>query len=167
MKKTKIFQNKAIFIDRDGVINKNRSDYVKKIEELEILPNVSKAINLLNMANFKVIIISNQSVVNRGLITMDELMKIHYFLQQELLKNNAKIDAAYYCPHRPDELCECRKPRPGLILRAVKDLEISLINSLMIGDAMTDVEAATRAGLKSILMETNGDLLKIIKQVLK
>ena len=161
-----MLRNCAVFLDRDGVINRNREDYVKNISEMEILPGVSKAINLLNTANFKVVIISNQSAVSRGLITIEKLLEIHEFLKKELLQNNAKIDGIYFCPHRPDDSCDCRKPKPTLILKAAKDLGINLSESYMIGDRESDMIAAEKAGVKFIPIETDGNLLKVVRTFL-
>ena len=158
-------RNRAVFLDRDGVINRNRDDYVKDVVEMEILPGVPKAINLLNTVNFKVVIISNQAAVNRGLISTKKLHEIHEFLKKELLQNNAKIDGIYFCPHRPDESCECRKPKPTLILKAAKDLGINLSESYMIGDRESDKIAAEKAGVKFIPIETDGNLLNVIKSI--
>jgi D,D-heptose 1,7-bisphosphate phosphatase len=158
---------KAIFLDRDGIINKNRNDYVKSLNEFQILPSVPEAIRLLNKSNFKVIIISNQSAVNRGLITIEKLNKIHNFLSNYLLENNAMLDAIYFCPHKPDESCDCRKPKPGLILKAAKEHDINLENSIFIGDRLTDSQAAINAGVKPILMERDGDLLETVRNLLK
>ena len=157
---------KAVFLDRDGVINRNRDDYVKSIDELEILPDVPNAINLLNKKNFKVVIISNQSVINRGLLSTEVLQMIHEFLKKELLRHNAKIDAIYFCPHRPDEHCDCRKPKPTLILRAAKDLEIDLSKSYMIGDKESDKVSAEKAGIQFIQIKTDGNLLEAIRTFL-
>ena len=159
-------RNRAVFLDRDGVINRNRDDYVKDVDEMEILPGVPKAINLLNTVNFKVVIISNQSAVSRGLITIEKLLEIHEFLKKELLQNNAKIDGIYFCPHRPDDSCECRKPKPTLILKAAKDLGINLSESYMIGDRESDMIAAEKAGVKFIPIETDGNLLKVVRAFL-
>ena len=159
-------RNLAVFLDRDGVINRNRDDYVKDVDEMEILPGVPKAINLLNTVNFKVVIISNQSAVSRGLITIEKLLEIHEFLKKELLQNNAKIDGIYFCPHRPDDSCECRKPKPTLILKAAKDLGINLSESYMIGDRESDMIAAEKAGVKFIPIETDGNLLKVVRTFL-
>jgi len=159
-------KKRAFFLDRDGVINKNRNDYVKKIDEVEILPYVPEAIRLLNRTNILVIVITNQSAVNRGIITIKILDEIHHFLKNELSKYNAKIDGIYFCPHRPDELCNCRKPNPGLIFLAANDLDINLSNSVMIGDSESDLLAAKNAGIKPVFMETNGNLLKLVETVL-
>jgi len=158
---------KAVFLDRDGIINKTRDDYVKTIQEFEILPNVAEAIRLLNNKNILVIIISNQSAVNRGLLSIETLNKIHKFLQLELSKTGSKINAIYYCPHKPDEFCNCRKPKPGLIFKAAQELKINLDNSILIGDSQSDIEAAYNAGIKSILMKSDSNLLKVIESILK
>lgn len=159
-------KSRAIFLDRDGVINKNRDDYVKNIKELEILPFVAKAINLMNKTNFKVIVISNQSGVNRGLISINKLYEIHEFMKNKLLQENARIDGIYFCPHRPDESCNCRKPKPALILNAANDLDIDLSKSFMIGDRESDRIAAKEAGVQFVFINTNGNLLKIIQSLL-
>ena len=104
---------KTVFLDRDGIINKNRPDYVKTIDELEIL-EVAESIKKLKDNGFLVVVISNQSAINRGLTNHENVKQIHSTIQEYLKKNGTKIDAFYYCPHRPDEDCDCRKPKPGL-----------------------------------------------------
>ena len=113
---------KAIFLDRDGVINQERKDYVKKLDEFNILENTSDAINIIKSHGFLVIIITNQSAINRRLLSVKTLNKIHEKLQMYLKKYNTSFDGIYFCPHTPYENCECRKPKPGLILQAVNDL---------------------------------------------
>lgn len=100
-------------------------------------------------------IITNQSAVNRGLTSIDEITKIHEKLESELEKLGCKTDAIYYCPHRPEDQCTCRKPEPGLILAAARDLDIDTARSWMIGDHDSDIEAARRAGCKGIKIPTN------------
>jgi|TARA_B110000881_G_C18544643_1_gene500483 D-glycero-D-manno-heptose 1,7-bisphosphate phosphatase len=153
---------KAIFLDRDGVINQERKDYVKKVEEFIILKNVSNAINLIKNHNFLVIIITNQSAVNRKLLTIENLNKIHKNLQEYLKKHNTSFDGIYFCPHRPNENCNCRKPKPGLIIQAVNDFKIEISQSFMIGDSKTDIQAAENAGCKGILLKKNQTLLEAI-----
>ena len=157
---------KAVFLDRDGVINKERKDYVKNLNEFIILKGISKAIKLLKHENFLVIIITNQSAINRKLLTVDELNKIHNHLQNILKKDNTICDAIYYCPHKPDENCNCRKPKPGLLLRAAQENNIDLQKSFLIGDSMTDIEAASAAGCKGILLKENESLLDIVENLL-
>jgi len=157
---------KAIFLDRDGVINEERKDYVKNLNEFIILKGVSKAIKLLKQNNFLVVIITNQSAINRKLLTVDELNKIHNYLQDILKKDNAMCDAIYYCPHKPDDNCDCRKPKPGLLLRAAQENNIDLQKSFLIGDSMTDIEAASEAGCKGILLKKNESLLDLVENLL-
>tara|TARA_B100000029_G_scaffold503165_1_gene579639 strand:+ start:539 stop:1027 length:489 start_codon:yes stop_codon:yes gene_type:complete len=156
---------KAVFLDRDGVINEERKDYVKNLNEFIILKGISKAIKLLKEKNFLVIIVTNQSAINRNLLTVDELNKIHDHLQDILKKDNAVCDAIYYCPHKPDENCNCRKPKPGLLLRATQENNIDLKNSFLIGDSMTDIEAANAIGCKGILLKENESLLDIVENL--
>lgn len=156
----------AVFLDRDGVINYNRGDYVKNIKEFKIIPNVPRAIRLLNLANIKTVIVTNQSAINRGLLSIKVLDKIHSFLKDELQKYDAKVDAIYFCPHKPEDNCDCRKPKSGMILQASKDLGINCSNSLLIGDGESDMLAAKNVGMESILIQTNGDLLEIIESIL-
>lgn len=141
---------KAIFLDRDGVVNKNRRDYVKNISELEILPNVSESIKKLKDFGFLVLVITNQSAINRGMTSHEDLEKIHETIQMYLKTNETFIDAFYYCPHKPEENCVCRKPKPGLLIKAAKELKIDLRSSWMIGDQDSDVEAGDLAGCNSI-----------------
>ena len=156
---------KAIFLDRDGVINEERKDYVKNLDEFIILKGVSKAIKLLKEKNFLVIIITNQSAINRKLLTDNGLDEIHNHLQDILKNDDTSYDAIYYCPHKPEENCKCRKPKPGLLLRAAEEHSIDMKNSFLIGDSMTDIEAADMAGCKGILLKENESLLEIVENL--
>ncbi len=155
---------KAIFLDRDGVINKRRVDYVKNVTELEILPDVGKAIKKLNNNGYLVIVVTNQSVINRKLISKEVLGKIHEFLIYKISEDGGKITSILYCPHMSEENCSCRKPKPGLILRGIKEFSIDKNNSLLIGDSDEDLTAAKRAGMKGIKIQTNRNLLKFIEK---
>ena len=148
-------KNKAIFLDRDGVINKNKINYVTTLEELEILPSIGNSIKKLKNNNYFVIVITNQSPINRKLMTHEQLNKIHSFIQNHLKFFDTSIDKFYFCPHMPQENCNCRKPKPGLIIQAKNDFKIDLSQSFMIGDSQTDVEAAENAGCKGILLKQN------------
>ena len=156
--------SRAVFLDRDGVINKERKDYVKNLDEFEIFNGVSKAIKILKEKNFLVIIITNQSAINRNLLTTDRLDEIHNYLQEILKKDNTAFDAIYYCPHKPEENCDCRKPKPGLLLCASKDHNIDLKSSFFIGDSITDMEAANAAGCNGVLLE-NKSLLETVESL--
>lgn len=158
---------KAIFLDRDGVINLEKKDYVKSIKEFQIIDNVPKAIATLKEKGFLVIVITNQSAINRKLLTIEVLNEIHNHLQKILKNNNTSIDYFYFCPHRPDEKCKCRKPNPGMILKAAQEHDIDMNQSFMIGDSLTDIQAAEKAGCEGILLNQNQTLLEIITQKLK
>ena len=158
---------KAIFLDRDGVINKERKDYVKSIEEFQILDGVPESIKMLKEKGFVVIVITNQSAINRGLVTIETLNEIHNHLQKILKDNNTSIDDFYFCPHIPDENCQCRKPNPGMLIKAVQDYDIDMNQSFMIGNSLTDVQAAQKAGCKGILLNQNQTLLELITNLIK
>ena len=153
---------KAIFLDRDGVINQERKDYVKKLDEFRIIDKTSDAINIIKNNGFLVIIITNQSAINRKLLSVETLNKIHEKLQSYLEKYGTSFDGVYFCPHTPSENCECRKPKPGLILQAVNDFQIDLAESYMIGDSETDIQTARNAGCKGILLKKDQTLLEVV-----
>ena len=153
---------KAFFLDRDGVINQERKDYVKKLDEFNILEKISDAINIIKNHGFLVIIITNQSAINRKLLSEEMLNKIHEKLQIYLKKHNTLFDKIYFCPHTPSENCECRKPKPGLIIQAINDFNIDVSQSFMIGNSKTDIEAAKSVGCKGILLKNNQTLLEVV-----
>ena len=146
---------KAAFLDRDGVINRNapRGRYIKSWDELEVLPGVADAIRLLNGANFRVIVVTNQRGVSLGLMTVEDLEEIHRRLLERLNSAGARIDAVYYCPHGEGQ-CDCRKPATGMFRRALDEFpEISLRDSIVIGDSWRDMEAAGVLGCSRILVQ--------------
>ena len=145
---------KAVFLDRDGTINRD-VHYCRKIEDFEILPGVPEAIKLLNQNDFKVIVVTNQSGIGRGYFSEAELSCIHRYMEKELEKHGANIDAIFYCPHHPDEDCECRKPKLKLILQAVDKYGIELRLSYMIGDKIRDVTTGKRAGCNTIWLQNS------------
>jgi D,D-heptose 1,7-bisphosphate phosphatase len=144
-------KNKAVFLDRDGTINRD-INYCRRIEDFEFLPDVPEAIKLLNDNGFKVIVITNQSGIARGFYTETELSKIHDYMKKELAKHGAIINGIYYCPHHPDDNCDCRKPLPKLILQAVKDHDIQLNRSYFIGDKPSDILTGNNAKCKTVLL---------------
>jgi len=158
--------NKAVFLDRDGIINKERKDYVKTIDELEIFENISWCIKQLKKNNYLVIVITNQSAINRGLIDIQKIDEIHAEIQRYLAKFNTEIDAFYFCPHRPDENCFCRKPNPGLIIQASNDFDIDLKSSWMIGDNESDILSGQNAGCHTLKISHNNELISSINQIL-
>lgn len=156
----------AIFIDRDGVINYNRNDYVKSWDDFKFIPGTKKAIKRINETDRLLILITNQSPIGRGIFTKVTLDNIHFKMLNELGKAGAHIDAIYFCPHKPDDGCDCRKPKPGLILRAASDYNIDLKKSWMIGDSDSDLMAGRDAGCKTLKVTTIKPLIKIVEQIL-
>jgi histidinol-phosphate phosphatase family protein len=148
--------SRAVFLDRDGVLTRERQDYVKNPDELEVLPGIEDPLREIQSRGFRIVIITNQSVIGRGLTTRHEMSRIHEKLRLELERLGCSIDGIYYCPHRPNEGCNYRKPEPGLILRASRELGIDIVSSWMIGDKEMDLEAAKRAGCRGIRVPTNG-----------
>ena len=157
--------SKVIFLDRDGVINQHRDDYVKSLDEFILLPNSLLAISKLNKMDFKIIIITNQSIINRKVISLDTLYLIHNFLIKTVKQNHGEILKIYFCPHTPDDHCNCRKPKTGLLKQAISDFKIDIKQSWFVGDSESDMIAADNIGLKHILLERNGDLLKAINLI--
>jgi D-glycero-D-manno-heptose 1,7-bisphosphate phosphatase len=145
---------RAIFLDRDGVISVNRSDYVKTWDEFVFLPRSLEALRDLAASHFVIAVTTNQSVVARGLATEKTLREIHGKMMAQVKRAGGRIDAVYYCPHRPEDACECRKPKPGMYLRAAQEHGIALARSYVIGDAREDVAAAQAIGAKPILVLT-------------
>jgi D-glycero-D-manno-heptose 1,7-bisphosphate phosphatase len=150
--------NKAVFLDRDGTVNEEVG-YLRDISMLRLIPGAGQAIHRLNKAGFKVILITNQSGVARGYFPEDLVHRAHARLDELLKADNAWIDAVYYCPHHPTAGnshftvdCDCRKPRTGLIERAVKDHTIDITRSYMVGDKWSDIELAQRAGVHGVLV---------------
>ena len=142
---------KAVFLDRDGTIARD-VHYCHRVEDFEILPTVPQAIRLLNGHGFKVVVVTNQSGIARGYFTEETLLQIHRHMRQELAKYGAWVENTYYCPHHPDEGCECRKPMPGLLLKAVEELGIDLRCSFMVGDREMDIKAGKAAGCRTALI---------------
>jgi histidinol-phosphate phosphatase family protein len=157
-------KKQAFFIDRDGVINQE-VNHLSSADQLELIPGVGRAISKINKAGILVVVITNQPVVARGELTEEGLRIVHNKMETLLGHDGAYVDAIYYCPHHPDkgfdgeisELkkeCECRKPLPGLIIKAAKELNISLSESWLVGDSTSDILSAKHAGVRSILVRT-------------
>ena len=144
----------AVFLDRDGVINENRRDYVKSWDEFVFLPSALPSLRRLARTPFTIIVVSNQSSINRGLVSLSEVNRINERMVKEMREAGGRIDDVYICPHRPDEGCECRKPKPGLLHRAADEWSIDLASSYLVGDALSDMQAALAAGCAPILVLT-------------
>lgn len=157
---------KAIFLDRDGVINENVKD-MNTVEQFIMLPKVGKAIKKINDAGYLAIIVTNQPIIAKGFLSFETLDKIHEKMSHELKKDHAHIDDIFVCPHHPKkgfakeivELkidCDCRKPKPGLFLQAIRKYNIDTSKSWMIGDSKSDVQAAKNVNIKSVFIPNKG-----------
>jgi D-glycero-D-manno-heptose 1,7-bisphosphate phosphatase len=144
----------GIFLDRDGVLNENRPDHVKCWDEFRLLPGVIDALVQLAHLDVPIVIITNQAAVSRTLISHTDVSDIHDRFLTLARNAGARIDAIFYCPHDNHEQCECRKPLPGLFFAAAEQHNIDLSQSVLVGDAHTDVVAGRRAGCKTILVLT-------------
>lgn len=152
--------NIAVFLDRDGVINEEVG-YLDSLDKLKVIPSAYEAIRMINHSGMMAVVVSNQAGVAKGLFTEDFVRETNDCLQTMLNRNGACIDRFYFCPHHPTEgmepyrrICDCRKPAPGMLLRAARDLNIDLKKSYFIGDRFRDMEAAKNAEVKGILVKT-------------
>ncbi len=162
----------AVFLDRDGVLVED-VDLLTKPSQIRLFERAPSAIKHLKRAGFKVIVVSNQTIVARGLATEEDVGRIHDRIQQLLSEaNGSHIDAFYFCPHHPNATlpayqieCNCRKPRPGMLIQAAREHAIDLRKSYMIGDRITDIIAGMRAGCKTILAQTGAHLQEPIETI--
>ena len=157
-------KQKAVFIDRDGTINKYVG-FLRSIDQFELLPGVANAIKTINASGYLAVVVTNQPVIARGEVTVDELQLIHNKMETLLGAEGAYLDAIYYCPHHPGKGfegeiealkidCECRKPKPGMLLKAAEDFNIDLSQSWMVGDGENDIKAGKAAGCRTALIGT-------------
>ena len=142
---------RALFIDRDGVINKEK-EYLYKIEDFEFIDGVVEALLMAQKAGFKLIVITNQSGIGRGYYNNDDFKKLTTWMQHTLYSEGVKIDDVLHCPHTPDNACSCRKPHPGLIHSAAKKHQIDLSNSFLVGDKESDIKTAINTHLKASVL---------------
>ena len=145
---------RAVFLDRDGVINEDRDDYVKNLGQLEIFPYAPESIRRLNEAGWPVFVVSNQQGVAKGVIAEEDLRAIQGEITQRVEAAGGKITAFYHCKHLASENCPCRKPRPGMRLQAAKEHGSDLTGSVMVGDSKRDVIAGNAAGCATVLLLT-------------
>lgn len=163
---------KAIFLDRDGTLNVD-VNYLYKIEDFAWVPEAREALAYLVQQGFTLFVITNQSGIARGYYTIAQMEQLHKHMNQELAQVGAHIEKFYYCPHHQKEGvlpeyvkdCDCRKPKPGMLLQAMAEYDIDKAASLMIGDSKRDVEAAEAAGIRGVLYK-GGSLLDFVKQAL-
>lgn len=146
----------TLFVDRDGVVNRMRRDYVKSWDELELLPGAIESLAIASQRGLDVIVLSNQSAIGRGLVSRDVVDQIHHRLAAMVTAGGGRIQAFLVCPHRPEDACDCRKPAPGLFFRAHDELGVDLSRAVMIGDQPSDSEAAHAAGCAAVVVEEGG-----------
>lgn len=148
---------KVVFLDRDGVINRDSPDYIKSWSEFDFLPGSIEAIKTLTHNGFTTIIITNQSAINRNMMPIEELDYIHHMMKKAVRSRGGEITDIFFCPHTPEDDCDCRKPKPGLILMAQKTYDIDLSISTMIGDSVRDIECARKAGCGHTILVKTGN----------
>jgi D-glycero-D-manno-heptose 1,7-bisphosphate phosphatase len=158
--------NRAVFLDRDGVVNRliyhQESGVIDSpfvVSQFKLLPGVGEAISRLNTLGFKVIVVTNQPGIAKNHFSLDTLQQMHRLMQDELKASGAVLDAIYYCPHHPEGenpayrmVCQCRKPAPGLLMRAAQDFHLDLAGCYMVGDSLTDIQAGQRAGCRAVFL---------------
>ena len=145
-----------IFVDRDGVINRDSPTYVKNWQEFEFLPGSLEALKVLTQKS-RLIIITNQSIINRGIVPLSVLLDTHRRLRRAVTSAGGRIFDLFYCPHRPDEGCDCRKPKPGLIWQARARYAMDLSNTVIIGDSAKDIECGRNAGCGTTILVQTGN----------
>jgi D-glycero-D-manno-heptose 1,7-bisphosphate phosphatase len=145
---------RAIFLDRDGVICKNRHDYVKNWAEFEFLPGVQVSLAALSHLGLPIIVVTNQSIIGRRIVPARVVDDIHQRMMAEVAAYGGRIDRVIYCPHRPEDKCRCRKPEPGMLLQVAEEMDINLAQSYLVGDAATDLVAGNSVGCRTFLVLT-------------
>ncbi len=159
----KAVKNKAVFLDRDGVINRETGQYIFETENFVINEGVFEALSLLRKQGFMLVVVSNQSGIARGLYTHDHVGRVHDLLRKEFTARGIDLAEIYYCPHHPSAgKCLCRKPESLMIEKAIARFNIDPRQSWMAGDRERDVEAARRAGVKGILIKANDSLMNYL-----
>ncbi len=144
----------AIFLDRDGVIVQNRPDHVKSWSEVEFLDGALDSLAQLAASPLAIVVVSNQGAVGRGLMTLEQAWEVQNKIVRAIERSGGRIDASYLCPHHPEAGCECRKPAPGMLLQAARELDLDLPRSWLVGDAASDLQAARAVGARGILVRT-------------
>lgn len=148
---------RAVFLDRDGVLNADSEAFVRSAQDLTVFPWTPRAIARLNAAGYVVCVVTNQSGVGRGYLTEDDLAAVHAKLAEAITRGGGRLDAVYYCPHRPSDGCACRKPATGMIVRAAEDLHLDLRSSWVVGDSPRDIACGRTANCRTILVLTGLD----------
>ncbi len=156
---------KIVFLDRDGVINRDSPDYIKSWSEFEFLPGSIEAIRRLTDSGFTTIVITNQSVINRNMVTKAGLDYIHTMMKTAIKSHGGEIKDIFFCPHAPDDGCDCRKPKPGLIYQAKRKYGLDISASCMVGDNAKDIECARNAGCRYAVLVKTGNISNAEKKL--
>jgi D-glycero-D-manno-heptose 1,7-bisphosphate phosphatase len=164
VKPVPLLQN-VVFLDRDGVINYDSPDYIKGWQEFEFLPGSLEGIRQLTQQGSTIIVVTNQSAIKRQLITLDALQNLHRRLIEAVAAAGGRIAAIYYCPHGPQDNCDCRKPAPGLFWQAQQAFRIDLASAVMVGDSARDIEAAFSAGCGTTVLVKTGNGSKALEDL--
>lgn len=158
--------SKALFLDRDGVLNLERGDYTYSIEDFEVLPDVAEALQLAKNKGYLLIVISNQGGIAKGIFTQERVEVLHGMLIRELASSGVHFDEIYYCTHHNEVgKCICRKPNSGMLEKAIARFDIDVSQSIMIGDSPRDVAVAEKAGVQGVLIESNSGIFEIVKNL--
>lgn len=157
---------RAIFLDRDGVICENRPDHVKSWDEFQFLPRAIMGLAQLAKTEFASVVVTNQAVINRGIVPESTVTGIHQRMIGEVSHAGGRIDRIFVCPHRTDEDCDCRKPRPGMLLQAAAEMGINTSRSYLIGDATTDMQAGLAMGCQCFMVLTGRGLKQSTKAMM-
>jgi histidinol-phosphate phosphatase family protein len=145
---------RVLFLDRDGVINEDREDYVKSWQEFRFIKGVRPALKKIKEAQIPFVVITNQSIIGRGWVSEKDLTALHGRMSAGIKKAGGAILKIYHCPHRPEDGCRCRKPRTGLLKKAARELKLDLRECVFVGDSLKDIQAGNRAGCRTVLVQT-------------
>ncbi len=154
----------AVFLDRDGVINENRADHVIHPDDVRLVPGALGALALFARVGLPCYVVTNQAIVGRGVLSQPALDSIHHSISEAVRRAGGAIAGFYYCPHTPEQQCACRKPLPGLLQQAADDHDLDLTRCYLIGDALSDVQAAQAAGCTPILVRTGRGLTQMLHE---
>jgi D-glycero-D-manno-heptose 1,7-bisphosphate phosphatase len=146
----------AIFLDRDGVVIENRADYVRSWADVVVYPQALSALAKASLSPYKIVLVTNQSAVGRGMLSLEAAGEINRRLSALICEAGGRVDGIFMCPHAPEEQCDCRKPKPGLLLQAARSLDLDLSRSIMIGDALSDLMAGQAAGVGQMVLVRSG-----------
>lgn len=161
-------KRKAVFLDRDGVLNREKGEYITKEADFEVLPHIVQSLQLLTNAGFLLIVVTNQGGIAKGFYTAQTLQNMHQMLISYLQQHQIKLDDIYFCPHHPDfSNCLCRKPQSLLVEKAISKYQIDPKQSFFIGDKQRDIDAGNGAGVAGFLVEANADWFSVAKQIVQ